>query len=1158
KRYRWTADGLNSAYFKDGETHRQAFRFGMMEAKIYTVNGAAKLDENGNPVYDKDGNIQQDPATAQGLWNGFWTCGNADMTEKTSAISFHESVFGWPYNGEIDICEAYNDTTQFKTYDYVKNETLKDENGLVFNYNNGNYYIKYDENGKTLITNGSGDVCVSYDTEKDTYVVAEDQGDFQLLNDDDGSQYIRMQKAYDIKQEKNSKGVMSNYVLDMSKKTIVDTDGNCYGTAASKATAQFHHNTGERVNPNLDTDTKLETVAGAKKSVHSSTPDAGYITNDGITGETTIGDTGYHVYGVYWTPTQFVYYVDNMITGVFDITSPEYRALRECPQYAILTFPIGGSMPGSPNPALQYADYLVDYVRIYQADDSEYGDTNSLDYHGSKGFPTLNEFDKGFDEENYRVNMDYYEPVIKAYSHINIFSAGNDNEIEISGENCSAQQWKGTPLRNSQACVSVRDSAKLTTKKFFDEGKYDIYLQGLSRNYGKDYAVTLNDTDIGSQLKMYSDHPVDKYNRSYGGMADAYVGTAEIVNGSHNFTLALNKTYQPNSDSNTVYNGGMVRAVIVVGNSKNTATVTIGEDSYLTPTTTVSPDSQIIFDNFYMTYDPNTNGGYHVGNVGSASFSKHAIQYNASSNNVMFLENRSQIATNPGGETDLRIVWDDHPIYDLKSGTYKLVAFVVSSSTSGTFKFTHYEDGNVSGTNGTLVGNIDFTNTTPIASYDNDSARAYEVGTFTIVNGDTDKSAFNFAPVSDGAKLTLHGLAAVPADSDYPTIATTTSSSTTTTTVTTTTKPGETTSSSAIATTQSGETKIVYNNFFMTYDPNTDGNHHVGSVGSASFSSHAVQYDSSMKNNLFLANRSQLATNPGGTSDLKIIWDEHPAYDLTSGTYKLIAFVVPSSTSGTFSFTQFEDGNVSGTNGKLVGNVDFTNATPIASYDGGVAKAYEVGNFTIENGDTDKTAITFAPVGDGKLTLHGLAAVPVIDDITVSAKMKDGASIRLNNVNGIRFYTEVDTEKVDSLRNAGYTVELGTLIAPADNIQDKELSFALETGKYVDVKFNSTTYYTEDDFSGIVGSLVNIKEKNITREFVGRGYVKVTDTEGNETITYADYAKGTDEVSSVANNTRSLSYLANSYKTDENSDYASKSGEIKALVDSWAAKFTID
>ena len=68
-----------------------------------------------------------------------------------------------------------------------------------------------------------------------------------ILTEDDGTEYIELSGKYDIKQEKNADGVVRNYVLDKNKKTMVDTDGNCYGTA-NKATAQYHHHTGTRVN----------------------------------------------------------------------------------------------------------------------------------------------------------------------------------------------------------------------------------------------------------------------------------------------------------------------------------------------------------------------------------------------------------------------------------------------------------------------------------------------------------------------------------------------------------------------------------------------------------------------------------------------------------------------------------------------------------------------------------------------------------------------------------------------------------------------------------------------------------------------------------------------------------------------------------------------
>ncbi|MGN0114253.1 MAG: family 16 glycosylhydrolase, partial [Acutalibacteraceae bacterium] len=692
KNYRWTADGLRSSYFdtETGKSHFQNFRFGMMEAKIYTVNGAARVDQNGDPVYDKDGNIQEDPAYSQGLWNGFWTCGNADMSDEASLFNFDGVC--WPYTGEIDICESATDSTQFCTYDYSKQDTLTDENGVVFKFNNGQYYIKHDANSKTLITDKSGNTVVSYDADSNGYVIADGVTDFVILTEDDGTEYIEMQKNHDIKQEENSDGIMRNYVLDKKLKTIVDTDGNCYGTA-NMASAQYHHHTGTMVYP----DGSRGDVVGASSNVKACNLYAGYSASEKAgAGYTTIGDSGFHTYGIFWTPTQMVYYVDNSITGVYDISSPEYRALRECPQFALLTFPIG---PASPNPALQYADYIVDYVRIYQADDSEYGDTNSLDYKGAKGFPNLNELNRGYDTVNNCVDLSYYQPAIDAYSHINIICVGDEKEVEISGDNCYRQGWGGTPFLTFQPCVSVRSSAKFTTKKSLAEGKYDVYLQGLSRYYGKDYAVTLNGTDIGSQLKMYSDHLKDRFGRSYGGMAEAYVGTAEITNGAHNLTLSLKETYRPNDIDNTVINGGIVRAIIAVGNSKNTATVTIDDSQPVSTTTattnttsaattaaptTVSTEITPIYDNYYYFYSTNglsdASGQWEVNDKGKVFSDRNSHGFQISTSKDVQLYGRAKFQDAAGSTIpSLDINGDKY----LESGKYTLIAIQYVSGSVG-------------------------------------------------------------------------------------------------------------------------------------------------------------------------------------------------------------------------------------------------------------------------------------------------------------------------------------------------------------------------------------------------------------------------------------------------------------------------------------------
>ena len=179
-------------------------------------------------------------------------------------------------------------------------------------------------------------------------------------------------------------------------------------------------------------------------------------------------------------------------------------------------------------------------------------------------------------------------------------------------------------------------------------------------------------------------------------------------------------------------------------------------------------------------------------------------------------------------------------------------------------------------------------------------------------------------------------------------------------------------------------------------------------------------------------------------------------------------------------------------------------------------------------------------------------------DTTVDLQMINGAAIRINEQNGIRFYSQVDTVKVQALRDAGYTVELGTLIAPKDKLKSgtvyEELTFDIDTKKYVNVKYESKTYYEESSFSGIVGSIVNIQEKpntysydngNKARLFVGRAYAIVTDSEGNQTISYAKYYND-----DFNNNSRSLYQLAKSFKADNYAGMTLTDVQL-AKVDEW-------
>ena len=150
--------------------------------------------------------------------------------------------------------------------------------------------------------------------------------------------------------------------------------------------------------------------------------------------------------------------------------------------------------------------------------------------------------------------------------------------------------------------------------------------------------------------------------------------------------------------------------------------------------------------------------------------------------------------------------------------------------------------------------------------------------------------------------------------------------------------------------------------------------------------------------------------------------------------------------------------------------------------------------------------------------------------------MKSGAAIRLNNQNGIRFYTTVDTEKLEDLKAVeGNVVELGTLIAPADLVTG-ELTHEIGADNYVDVPYTADEYFEDTTF---VGSIVGIKPGNIGRKFIGRGYIKVTN---GDDVTYY-YATQND-------NARSLKSVAAVYQGTDG--YNSNTEEIKELVDGWA------
>ena len=124
------------------------------------------------------------------------------------------------------------------------------------------------------------------------------------------------------------------------------------------------------------------------------------------------------------------------------------------------------------------------------------------------------------------------------------------------------------------------------------------------------------------------------------------------------------------------------------------------------------------------------------------------------------------------------------------------------------------------------------------------------------------------------------------------------------------------------------------------------------------------------------------------------------------------------------------------------------------------------------------------------------APVDPYEDIAGTTNV--AAQLRIGSVNGIRFITNVDADKVAAAEAAGYTVTFGTLIAPADLVEG-DLTFEVAATNYIDVVSGGYFKYNSGE---VAGSIVGIKTDNVARDFIARGYVKLTKDE-TTTVYYA-------------------------------------------------------
>ncbi|MDD6995403.1 MAG: hypothetical protein SPH68_08075 [Candidatus Borkfalkiaceae bacterium] len=162
-----------------------------------------------------------------------------------------------------------------------------------------------------------------------------------------------------------------------------------------------------------------------------------------------------------------------------------------------------------------------------------------------------------------------------------------------------------------------------------------------------------------------------------------------------------------------------------------------------------------------------------------------------------------------------------------------------------------------------------------------------------------------------------------------------------------------------------------------------------------------------------------------------------------------------------------------------------------------------------------------------------------VPNVSCNFTMNTGAAIRLGEVNGLRFSANVAKSVVEGYRNAGYTVSAGMVILPYDYIE-KYGDFSAtnvfgEAYKGVRIIDLAAELIEEDEETyRINGSIVEIKDENLQRAFVGRAYLKLEKGGGVTYImsAYADF--------NIANNSRTVMDIAQAAYDDSGTSEENK------------------
>jgi serralysin len=105
---------------------------------------------------------------------------------------------------------------------------------------------------------------------------------------------------------------------------------------------------------------------------------------EGFTTYLPTNDEAFHSYGMLWTKETITWYIDGKAVG--SVATPTDM---NQPMYMLLNLAIGGKWPGDPDGRMTSAEMKVDYVRVYQIDDTIAGLAVGKTLLGSDGSDAL-------------------------------------------------------------------------------------------------------------------------------------------------------------------------------------------------------------------------------------------------------------------------------------------------------------------------------------------------------------------------------------------------------------------------------------------------------------------------------------------------------------------------------------------------------------------------------------------------------------------------------------------------------------------------------------------------------------------------------------------------------------------------------------------------